>query len=161
MSWEAIGAVGELIGAVAVLVTLLYLAMQIRQNTDQLAQSSDALTLSRRDSVTASFSRWRQMVGADSEIWIRGSEDFDSLSPAERLRFELIVEELLYAFEMLWQITLDASGRQEVFERQFGVRIVDLMKSDGARAWWSRNRQMYSHRFAAWVDQAIARDNDS
>jgi hypothetical protein len=27
MSWEAIGAVGELIGAVAVLVTLLYLAM--------------------------------------------------------------------------------------------------------------------------------------
>jgi hypothetical protein len=28
MSWEAIGAVGELIGAVAVLVTLLYLAMR-------------------------------------------------------------------------------------------------------------------------------------
>ena len=52
MSWEAIGAVGEVVGAVAVLATLLYLAVQIRQNIDQLAQSSDAIALSRRDSVT-------------------------------------------------------------------------------------------------------------
>jgi hypothetical protein len=33
MSWEAIGAVGELLGAVGVIVTLGYLAVQIRQNT--------------------------------------------------------------------------------------------------------------------------------
>ncbi len=33
MNWEAIGAVGETVGALAVLVTLVYLAMQIRQNT--------------------------------------------------------------------------------------------------------------------------------
>ena len=33
MNWEAIGAVGETVGALAVLLTLVYLAMQIRQNT--------------------------------------------------------------------------------------------------------------------------------
>ena len=33
MNWEAIGALGETVGALAVLVTLVYLAMQIRQNT--------------------------------------------------------------------------------------------------------------------------------
>ena len=33
MNWEAIGAVGETVGALAVLVTLVYLAVQIRQNT--------------------------------------------------------------------------------------------------------------------------------
>jgi len=32
MNWEAIGALSELIGAISVLVTLLYLALQIRQN---------------------------------------------------------------------------------------------------------------------------------
>ncbi|MGK0260854.1 MAG: hypothetical protein ACI96M_004308, partial [Candidatus Azotimanducaceae bacterium] len=36
MNWEAIGAVGEIIGAIAVLATLVYLAMQMRQNTQAM-----------------------------------------------------------------------------------------------------------------------------
>jgi hypothetical protein len=40
INWEAIGAVGEVAGAVAVLVTLVYVATQIRQNT----QSTRAMT---------------------------------------------------------------------------------------------------------------------
>ena len=34
MNWDALAAVGELIGAVAVLASLLYLANQVRQNTE-------------------------------------------------------------------------------------------------------------------------------
>jgi hypothetical protein len=33
MNWDALGAIGEIIGAVAVVATLIYLAVQIRQNT--------------------------------------------------------------------------------------------------------------------------------
>jgi hypothetical protein len=33
MNWEAIGAIGEAVGAVAVVASLVYLAVQIRQNT--------------------------------------------------------------------------------------------------------------------------------
>ena len=33
MNWEAIGAVGEIVGALAVFLTLLYLAVQLRQNS--------------------------------------------------------------------------------------------------------------------------------
>jgi hypothetical protein len=36
MNWEAIGAVGEIVGAVAVILTLIYLAAQIRQNTNSV-----------------------------------------------------------------------------------------------------------------------------
>ena len=36
MNWEAIGATGEVVGAVAVFATLVYLAIQIRQNTASL-----------------------------------------------------------------------------------------------------------------------------
>ncbi len=35
MNWDAIGAVGEILGAIAVFVSLLYLAIQIRSNTNQ------------------------------------------------------------------------------------------------------------------------------
>jgi len=39
MGWDAIGAIGELLGSIGVLVTLVYLAIQIRQNTDSLAEN--------------------------------------------------------------------------------------------------------------------------
>ena len=39
MSWEAIGAVGEIVGASAVIVTLIYLALQIKDSA-RAARSS-------------------------------------------------------------------------------------------------------------------------
>jgi hypothetical protein len=33
MNWDAIGATGEIVGALVVFLTLIYLAIQIRQNT--------------------------------------------------------------------------------------------------------------------------------
>ena len=33
MNWDALGAVAEILGAIGVIVTLVYLAVQIRQNT--------------------------------------------------------------------------------------------------------------------------------
>lgn len=32
MNWDALGAIAELVGALAVLITLIYLALQVRQN---------------------------------------------------------------------------------------------------------------------------------
>jgi hypothetical protein len=37
-NWEAIGAIGELLGALGVILTLVYLAVQIRQNTLAMAE---------------------------------------------------------------------------------------------------------------------------
>ena len=39
MNWDAIGASAEMLGAIVVIVTLLYLALQIRQNTAMNASS--------------------------------------------------------------------------------------------------------------------------
>lgn len=34
MNWEAIGAIGDIVGAVAVVISLVYVAVQVRQNTN-------------------------------------------------------------------------------------------------------------------------------
>ena len=44
MNWEAIGAVGEVLGAFAVVLTLVYLAVQIRQNTSSTRASTYSAT---------------------------------------------------------------------------------------------------------------------
>jgi uncharacterized protein with PQ loop repeat len=40
MNWEAVGAIGEIIGAIAVVVTLIYLAVQVHQNTKSVQAST-------------------------------------------------------------------------------------------------------------------------
>jgi hypothetical protein len=42
MNWEAIGAIGEIVGATAVVLTLLFLTMQLRQNTKAVDESRKA-----------------------------------------------------------------------------------------------------------------------
>ncbi len=40
MNWDAVGAVGEILGAIAVFVSLIYLAVQTRNNTRALRSSA-------------------------------------------------------------------------------------------------------------------------
>ena len=40
MNWEAVGSIGEIVGATAVVLTLIYLAVQMRQNTASVKASA-------------------------------------------------------------------------------------------------------------------------
>ena len=40
MNWDALGAIGEVIGALAVVLTLIYLAVQVRQNSAAIRSST-------------------------------------------------------------------------------------------------------------------------
>ena len=42
MDWDAIGAIGEVIGGVAVIASLIYLAIQVRVNSDQVERNTKA-----------------------------------------------------------------------------------------------------------------------
>ncbi len=42
MSWDAIGAIGEVVGALGVIVTLVYLSRQISESSRQMKASSSA-----------------------------------------------------------------------------------------------------------------------
>ena len=46
MNWEAVSALGTIIGSVAVLVTLIYLAVQVQQNTEAIKAQSRQTVLS-------------------------------------------------------------------------------------------------------------------
>jgi len=80
MNWEAIGAVGELVGAVAVVATLIYLAGQLRQNTNAVRSATYQAF---NDS---SFS-WADSHIENAEIVakIESYTSLDQLTPEERV----------------------------------------------------------------------------
>jgi len=87
MNWDAIGAVGELLGASAVLVTLIYLAVQIRQNTSAVATAT-------YESTMTGFNDINIVVAGNpalASVLDRGCQNPDSLNSEEVVQFNFLL----------------------------------------------------------------------
>ena len=83
LNWDAIGAIGEVVGGVAVIATLLYLAVQIRQNARSVRNAASL-------SVNEGLAEINRRVSNDPEfadLWLRGLKDYGGLTGVERMRF--------------------------------------------------------------------------
>ena len=107
MNWEAVGAIGEVAGAVAVVFTLIYLALQLRQNS----------ALLKIHLATASRESTNQLTGlmaSDREVqrvfWA-GIDGRDNLSVEDRQHFDalmsLYLEALLQSHQQGYKEGLD------------------------------------------------------
>jgi len=87
MNWDAIAAVGELLGASAVLVTLIYLAVQIRQNTSAVATAT-------YESTMTGFNDINIVVAGNpalASVLDRGCQNPDSLTTEEVVQFNFLL----------------------------------------------------------------------
>jgi len=98
MNWDAIGAVGEILGAFAVILSLVYLAVQVRHNTESLRIQTLQSVM---DRVGTSDSRASSEHVAD--VLARGRKSFAGLSEADRITFSYYMHErmLLYYSNLL------------------------------------------------------------
>ncbi len=94
MTIMELGAIGEFIGAIAVVVTLIYLAFQMRQNTN-------ALKLNTAGSVTEELQEMFALLASNqelAEIFVTASQE-SSLQGAERVRFNTFTHNLVRVYE--------------------------------------------------------------
>ena len=78
MNWEALGAIGELIGALAVVTTLIFLILQLRQNTKALASQNTRNSLDSQTAILTST-----MTSEIADILKRAYTDKGDLSDLE------------------------------------------------------------------------------
>ena len=91
MSIQDLGALGELVAAIATIATLIYLAIQIRQNNRNLEESTSA-------SINQGWASINSRISSDeqfAELFIRGRENLDALNPIELERFRAFVQDIL------------------------------------------------------------------
>jgi hypothetical protein len=99
LTLEQVYYVGELLGVIAVVASLIYLALQLRQNTLSIRMSS----------IQALSSDYIGFVGmvAQSEgladVFLHGLENIESLANTDRIRFRMI---LSHMFRILFWRTM-------------------------------------------------------
>ena len=131
MNWDAISAVAEVVGVIAVVVSLIYLAVQVRQNTSQLKQ--DNLRTTVRGTLDANWHYHRDPEAF--RIMSRGVQNFDDMPPQEQAHFHSIL--------------VDLSFYQGVARNQYLAGLIDksaldvnlyfflaILSTPGGRQWW-------------------------
>lgn len=150
MDWEAIAAIAELLGAIGVLASLMFLAVQIRQNTGWLRQQAFQLS-------TNEVRRWASHLSgsrANSELFMKGMSDFGSLSSTERLQFTMLIFEIMSVWGTYQQHEDDdLLGLRESAETTIGAWI----DQGWFRGWWKSNSHMFPADFKAFVEDLLQR----
>ncbi len=158
MNWEAIGAVGEMIGAIGVIVTLGYLAFQIRQNTQQLAQNERTSIAAAVNVSTTSYRENRRFIYTSSEvsqIVRNGMKNPHSLDENDRYRFRLVLHNLVDALWDIYSQTVRTGYSTETWD-MLGVKLVErALSTDGGRWFWSNFGNDYSGDFRAEIDRIL------
>ena len=131
LSIQELGSLGELVGGLAVIVSLLYLAVQVRQNT-KTARASNY------ESVLNGLREFHALLAQDGEltdIYMRGTADLASLDPRDRVRFNM----LLYNAFTNYGVALyfhEQGTIEERLLRFFEEGFLSMLRLPGALEWW-------------------------
>ena len=160
MTLQDLGNLGEFVGAIAVVITLVYLALQIRQNTAHLSQNTRAVRLAALDASLESGNRVREILISNpelSELYIRGLQGYSQLDRPERLRFGMLLRNLLGAIQATHMrdvvMEIDPGGFEGV------AKMLDsMLVHPGVREWWTRHRGEFVRQdFRELVEERLAR----
>jgi hypothetical protein len=153
MNLQNLGTIGELVSAIAVVASLFYLAFQIRQNTRQIDENTKAAQAAAFDSSIAHTFMARQTIVENADvarIYLQGSNDPNSLSDEDRVRYRLIVHNILWA---LWNM-LSQARVGELYSETWDAQIATLdriVSTPGFRWFWDNYSQEFGASFRAIV----------
>ena len=152
MNWEALGATGEIVGAGAVVVSLVYLAVQIReQNREARFAAMHEIAVGFRE-VTG--------IGTDmawADVATRGLKDFASLDEPEKLS-------MFSAFTNIFRVCEEAfllhrAGRLDPsYWRGMESYLATIIDSEAVNYIWSVRKHFFDEEFQRFIENLEARE---
>ena len=134
-------------GAVAVIVSLLYLAIQIRQNTEAVRASSyEDVAKGTREFMALLVENKRT-----AQIYLRGAAQADQLTPEEQLQFEMLIGHFFANFD----VAVDLFNRDMIDDKMMAplTRFAQsLLAMPGVADWWNQSQHFYSDDLRAHIE---------
>jgi len=149
VNFETLGNLGDFVGGLAVIISVLYLAVQIRQNTRLL--KATALT-----ATTDSYLSFNRLLGGDPRsayVFQVGLEDFESLSEGERRQFLNLLRLAFTSYQHVYHQYEKDLLDDEVW-RQFLQMAAALLARPHIRAWWEARKGVFTPQFVREIDEA-------
>lgn len=162
MTLQDLGSIGEFVGAVAVVVSLIYLAVQIRQNTHQLEHNAEVLRANAELDSARLSTDWNAQLAGDAEltrIWGVGLNDPSRLDAMTGARMGMMLGSLFYRLEGLYRLHRRGFLPEESW-LPWEQLMRNVLSTPFARAWWESGGHPFSQSFRQRVDELVAMGAD-
>ena len=147
---ERILQVGELVAAIAVIVSVVFVGIEIRQNSRAQVQATTQAAVS--DYVGS-----LELMAGDPEfacLYTRAVQDFDGLDAADRLRFSAYYMSTYYQLQEMHRLAEEGAIDADTWSG-FHSLLQETTRYPGVRQWFAVRRTWFSERFQTYVDELM------
>ena len=147
--------ISQLAGTLAVITSLIYVAIQIRQNTHSVKlNAAQNLSHELRESLA--------LLASDaglSDIHLRAMQNIDNLTPQEKFRFYIFLNNVFRVYESAYyqksQRTVDPSVWSGILGNMNATKA-----TSGYQAFWRDRKNIFSREFQEFYDADVSGNPD-
>ena len=150
MNWEMLSAIGQVVAAIGVILSLIYLAVQIREQNKER----------RRTGINMLTAQWSDLVKSAQEsrefatLFLQGVRSFDGLDAPDKLRFTAFFTRFTRNCEGMFIYYRDGALEEALWE-EVKRTISDYFAYPGVREWWATRKHWLTDEFRAVVESII------
>lgn len=149
MSWDALGAIGEIVGAAAVVATLIYLSVQLRQNTRTVRLSSAQAVTEELQTMFTALSSDQSLA----EIFLEAGKK-EKLSGTSRVRYYTWSSNLLRVYENAFLQRRENAIDSAHWEGMTRM-MIDVTKMTAFPDYWDNRKHWLSSDFQKHMESEI------
>jgi hypothetical protein len=131
LTLQDLGNIGEFLGAIGVIATLVFLAIQIRQNTAAVRTAANMDT-------SRQIADWADRLVVYPElarIYDLSADDPESLEPEEASRLIYFISEIFFIFEGQYQMYRQKHITDELWLPKRDI-LLGYLKNPLIKTWW-------------------------
>lgn len=157
MSWEAAGALGEIIGAIAVLLTLAYLATQVRQNSRSLRAASYQAWAETKARVLTAVTEEPTLAQALTRLGQHAE-----MSESEGHQVAHWMHLIVHVAETAYYLHLEGVLGDEIWATEMRRSAVLIRDSEMGRQWWEvAGRTQFTPEFVSAIEEFASTEEPS
>lgn len=153
MSFEQISYLAQIVASAAVVASLIFVALQIKQNTAALQRNEHNSTMAQWTVIRMGIAGNRDIA----ELMTAGLHGERALDAADQLRLEQMLAEHAWAAFHIWDRTQRGIFPQGTFEATGGELLCGLLRTTGGGTWWRSAKHIgFVPGFVSAVDAMLA-----
>ena len=150
------GSLGELVGSVGVLVTLIFLVVQMRQNTFALKSASLESVLSGYATLNREYFGTSTRSAANREVWTKGHRRLQELTDDEQHLFHHMMVDYVFHLQNVMELR-DRGILEDVDFEAWNVHVLGAVASPGGLVWWDTMAAYFTATIRGHLDKELTK----
>jgi hypothetical protein len=156
MSFQQISYLAQTVASIGVIVSLIFVGLQIKQNTRALERNEHNSTMAQWTVIRMAIAQNRDIA----ELMTAGLQGDHALDAADQLRLEQLLAEQTWVAFQVWDRTQRGIFPKGTFEALGGALLERLLKTAAGTTWWRNAKQTgygFPPGFVSAVDAMLAK----